>query len=256
MDRKTIRISIFEFRFFSLVFSLVSLRRKLRKFDKMMGRYLFGIRTLFLIGTLMGALGWFHDLSAQWLVGANLAVAVPVDEFNEVADPGMGIELRGQYRLRNVPYVSLRSDVTFITYQYEWYIVQTEFWNYRVETRTQSVRVTLGPQFSVRTGRIELYVSPQYGIYNFNTHEDIPYTLYSRSRGNNTEFGGNIKGGVTIGVYRMPERNFDLALDVGGAWHSVRNGISLEIEGDEGPVEVIRDVKEVCVHVGIVLLFR
>lgn len=219
-------------------------------------RSLVCLRVIILVGGLWGALGGLSDLYAQWLVGADLIVAVPVDEFNEVTDTGTGLELRGQYRLKSFPCVSLRSDVAFITYQYKWYIVQTEFWPYRVETRTQSIRFTLGPQFSVRTRRIELYVSPQYGIYNFNTREDIPYTLYSRSRGSNTEFGWNVKGGVLVDIYRMPEKDFDLALDVGSSWHSVGNGINIEIEGDEGPAQVNRDVSELCFHAGVVLLFR
>ena len=207
------------------------------------------------MGMLMGACGLLHDVSAQWTVGTDLVVAVPVSDFADVSDTGTGLGLRGQYRIRSIPYLSLRADATFITYQYEPYSRP----GYLVETRSQSIRLTIGPQFSVNYRRTEMYLAPMYGIYYFYTHGDLFDVFgnwWTDTRNDNTELGWNIKGGVFINIYRMPKRNFDLALNVGGSWHSVREGFKTEIDADGDPIDVKRDVEEFCIHAGLVFLFR
>ncbi|MFQ6091439.1 MAG: hypothetical protein ACE5OR_01965 [bacterium] len=210
------------------------------------------LRTLYLIVGILGALGWANGLSAQWAVGAELIISIPLNDFADVCDTGGGLALRGHYRARKFPFLSLRGDATFITYEYQQHIEQ----GYLVETRTQSIRFTVGPQFSVRVRRIELYLSSMYGMYNFFTREEIPYTIFSRTRGNNTEFGWNVNGGLLIDIARLPERSFDLALNLGGSWHTVPEGFITRIEVGGDPVDVKRDVEEIGIHAGLVLLFR
>lgn len=204
------------------------------------------------MGTFLGTFGVIDDASAQWLVSADLVVAIPVDEFADVSDTGTGLNLRGQYRFRSVPSLSLRTDAVFITYQYGLYSAGF----YAVETRTQSMRFTVGPQFSFRYRRSEFYLSPMYGLFNFNTHEDIPGTIYSKTRSSNTEFGWSVSSGVQIGIHRMPKRSYDLALDIGGSWHSVPEGVKSEFLIDDEEVTVLSDVTEFCIHAGITLRFR
>ena len=186
------------------------------------------------------------------MVGADLVVAIPVDDFADVSDTGTGLGLRGQYRLRTIPCVSLRADVAFITYNYGQYIE----YPYLIETRTQSIRFTAGPQLSIRYRRSELYLSPMYGTYIFYTSDNIAGYDITRARNTNTEFGWNINGGIMIGIARMPARSFDLALDVGGSWHSVRKGVVAKTEVDGKLKDVKHDVTEFCIQVGVVLLFR
>jgi hypothetical protein len=197
-------------------------------------------------------LGYAGDASAQWEAGASLTLAIPQGEFDEVSDAGTGLQLKGLYRMPSLPSLALKADLTFITYQYGQYYER----GFLVETRTQSIRLTGGPQLSVRRQRIELYLSPMYGLYHFYTQDDIMWTVLTRTRNSNTGFGWNISGGVLIDIAHMPKRSFDLALDIGGSWQNVQQGFEtdLEIEGER--VNVTRDVKELCLHAGVVFLFR
>lgn len=212
-------------------------------------------RTFLLIGVFWGALGWYSAASAQWRVGADLVVAVPSGDFADVTETGTGLGLRGHYRVRSIPNVTLRADAAFITYQYKPYSGP----GYILETRTQSIRLTIGPQISAYYRRTELYLSPKYGLYYFYTHDDV-YDVYGYwwggTRNSNTEFGWNVSSGVVIGIARMPKRNFDLALHVGGSWHSVRDGFKTEIETDGDVIDAKWDVEEFCIHAGLVFLFR
>jgi hypothetical protein len=211
--------------------------------------------TACLIGTLLGIFGLLSSVSAQWSVGVDLVVAVPSGDFADVTETGTGLGLSGQYRLRSFPHISLKADAAFITYRYEPYSGP----GYVLETRTQSIRVAIGPQFSVKHRRTELYLSPKFGFYYFYTHDDI-FDVYgfwlTGARNNNTEFGWNMTGGVVIDIAHMPRKSFDLALHVGGSWHSVSKGFKTEIDADGDPIDVLFDVEEFCIHAGLVFHFR
>ena len=225
----------------------------------MIGKTRMYLRTFCLLGGLLVTIGSINPLSAQWEVGANVSLAIPQDEFDEVTDTGTGLALKGMYRVRTFPSVSLRSDLTFVTYNFGRYSGYYSGYPYTAETRTQAIRLTLGPQLSLRHRRVQVYISPMYGFYYYYTHDDM-FDIYgrwlTRSRNSTAEFGWNISGGVTIDILHLPKRSFDLALDIGGSWHSVRQGFETDLEVDEGTVTVKRDVKELCIHAGVVFLFR
>ena len=211
--------------------------------------------TLCFVSTLLGIVGLLNSVSGQWSVGADVVVAIPRSDFADVTDTGTGLDLSGQYRIRSFPNVALRGDAAFITYRYRPYSGP----GYVLETRTQSIRIAMGPQFSARYRRTELYLSPKYGLYHFYTHDDI-FDVYgfwmAGARNSNTEFGWNVTGGIVIGIARMPNRNFDLALHVGGSWHSISKGFKTEIDTDGDPIDVLLDVEEFCIHTGFVFHFR
>ncbi len=210
------------------------------------GRFRFA--GLFLLACLLGLVSGGDEAIGQWLVTTDLTVAFPSGEFSDVADPGTGLALKGQYRLRNWPSCSFKADATFITYQYGLY----NEYGYPIESRTQSVRFTVGPQFSVRYRRCEAYLCPMFGLYNFSTRENIASTTISRTRNSSTELGWNVSGGMMITIVHMPKRSFDLALDAGLSWHSVADGVRIEVEDET----VEQDVRELCVQAGVVFLFR
>ncbi|UCE17306.1 MAG: hypothetical protein JSV84_10415 [Gemmatimonadota bacterium] len=221
----------------------------------MRGKNFIRFRALILVAVCSGVWGCPQSVKAQWKVGADLVVAIPMAEFTEVTDTGTGLELKGHYGLRNLPNVSLGADAIFITYQYEPYFEP----GFMVETRTQSIRFTLGPQLSAYYRRTELYLSAKYGLYYFYTHDDIfdGFGIWlTRTRNSNTEFGWNVTSGLVVGIARMPKKNFDLAVHVGGSWHVVRDGFKTVIETEGDPIDVRRDIEEFCIHAGLVFLFR
>jgi hypothetical protein len=183
--------------------------------------------------------------------GGNLFLSLPQEDFANVSQNGGGFGAKFFFSPPLMPVFAVRADLAFAVYGSETSQEEVADIVVDVETRNQSIQFTVGPQFQSPMGPLRIYGAPMVGVYNYSTEVEIPDTEYGRTENSTTKFGWNFSGGMLVKVYSSPMGKFDLDIDLGGKYHTIKNAIETEIAGET----VTSDANDISIHVGILVDF-
>lgn len=150
--------------------------------------------------------------AGEWQIQPHIPIGVPLDEFENVSEVGVGLGVRGTLEFSEL--FSARGDLAYLSYgeRIEAIGADVDFGSFGVQVSQQSYRAALGPQLSFRLGeRAGTYVSAQGGMYFFRTNVSIvsAFDSTSDSRDNNFAFGWN------TGIGFLYDAGFGPWIDVG-----------------------------------------
>lgn len=134
--------------------------------------------------------------ASRWQVGPNILVGIPVGDFADVTETGLGFGLRANYELS--PKLSLRGDASYLEYgqSRQPFNFGPQIGVLLVETTSQGFRAAAGPQLTLQGESWASYFTTQAGIYLFRANTTIPGTNYSDVSDSNWAHGWNVGGGV------------------------------------------------------------
>jgi hypothetical protein len=185
-------------------------------------------------------------------VGGNLLLSLPQEDFANVSETGGGLGLNFLFSPPMTPVLAVRVDVALVAYGSETYEDEVAGIPVDVKYQNQSAQVTAGPQFQMPTGPIRFYAAPMAGVYNYNTTVSIEGTDISETESSTTKFGWNFSGGMLVRVYQSPIKKFNLDIDLGGKYHTIKDAIETEIEDD---VVIKTDANDISIHAGVLFTF-
>lgn len=139
----------------------------------------------------------------QWGLGPHLVISLPQQGFNHLSRDGEGLGGKLSYRL--LPYLSLRADLSYISYGERRNSEMASYGYILVTRRNESFQLAAGPQLSWRFGMLTPYAAALGGIYYYHgvlTVDDYYGYSYPRtdSYGSQTRWGYTLSGGLLLDV--------------------------------------------------------
>lgn len=185
--------------------------------------------------------------AATFGVGPHILISMPKENFANVSGSGEGFGVKGYVDLNNVPGLSVRADLGFLSYGDKMQFATYGF----VQTRNEAIQLSVGPQYLYKIGRLGAYFAPMIGIFNYSTIVSIPdlyynYYNYSERRGSKTNWGWSVGGGLL----------YDIGL---GPWIdlSVKYGKILNIVETKFDNKVLKsDAVDVSITVGVLFFIK
>lgn len=157
------------------------------------------VAALILILAAAGA----HAQSERWGLGPHLVISLPQQGFNHLSRDGEGLGGKLSYAL--LPYLSLRSDLSYLSYGERRQSEMASYGYILVTRRNESFQLTAGPQLSWRFGMMTPYAAALGGLYYYHgvvTAQDyLGYSYpYSDTYGSQTKWGFTLSGGLLLDV--------------------------------------------------------
>ncbi len=186
--------------------------------------------------------------TGNWGLGPHLFVSLPQSGFDNLSRDGEGIGVKAFYRFNN-DYLSLRGDFAYLSYGERREAQMVNIGYGLITRRNESFQFTLGPQGTIRSGRMTLYAAGMAGIYNYRTvvtYEDYySYYPYSDTSSSQTKWGWNGSAGLLIDLGIGPH------MDLGFKYQRI-----LDVKTSTGNGSYQQDASDYAITLGVVFFVQ
>lgn len=179
--------------------------------------------------------------------GIHLLISVPLEEMAEVSKTGMGLGGKFFHSFESLPWLSLRGDLAYLSYDSKQQLVYFAGYLTYQTTRTEGFQLSLGPQFKYESGSFQTYFSPMIGFQYFQTVISLPEAAYYGYYATDTRDTYGVLGwSVSSGVL------FDIGLgpwiDVGLKYNYLYDGVRQKVD----EVTTKSDGSDLTITLGVV----
>jgi len=188
---------------------------------------------------------------AGFAVGPNLFISLPQEDFANVSETGGGLGVKFLFSPPLLSTIAVRADFAVAFYGSETYSEEVAGFEVNVETRNESIQFTVGPQFQTPMGPVRLYGAPMAGVYNYRTVVELEGTDMDRTESSTTKFGWSFGGGMLVKVFDNPTGKFNLDIDLGAKYHTIKDAIETEIDG----LVEKSNANDISLHAGVLFSF-
>lgn len=177
--------------------------------------------------------------------GLHLLVSVPLGDFADVSNTGIGLGGKLIYKVESAPWMSLRGDLGYLSYE----STERFLGLYSQTIRNEGFQIMIGPQVNFDIGSFKPYIAGLLGFYYYQTVISYPELAYyygipaSERKESNSCLGWNVGGGVMFDIGLGP------LIDIGVRYSNIYGGAVFKQENEP---TVKKDAQDITITIGVV----
>ena len=187
-------------------------------------------------------------LAGEMNGGGGVLVSVPMGHFADVSKTGVGLGGKILYQFDNTPWLNIRTDLGYLSYESTQKPVIAGGYVYSQTTRSEGFHIAVGPQVTYGEGAIRAYAAATAGLYLYQTVISYPELAYyygyvaTETRDSNTCLGGTVGGGIMFDIGLGP------LIDIGVRYGYIKNGAVEKIEDRK----IKSNAQELTISIGVI----
>ena len=204
---------------------------------------------ILLIAVMLFATGSAVADSTTWQVGPHAAFAFPSSFHAYGRTTGEGLGAKIIYTMKKYPFIKPRLDILYLSYGEDRSSLQGAASPYMmVQSRYESFQASLGFHFTRDRGKIQPYLSPMLGIFNYRTVVTLPELYYYYGYPAMDERDSQWKWGARVQTGAMFDIGLGPYIDFGLTYQRIYNVESAEINKDKRGM-----AEDIMINLGVMI---